>query len=530
RLPTRSRLLPAMDDSSAPGGISRRTFLGGGLATTLAATALPRGYFGPVAATQSATAYPFKLGVASGDPLADGVILWTRLAPDPLAGGGMPANAVKVRWQVASDEGMRTIVKSGTATARSEHAHSVHVDVRGLDPARPYWYRFVAGDDETEIARTRTAPAEDALAKRIRMAHVSCQRWDSGYYTAYADLAKHDLDLVVHVGDYIYEYSGGPVRDPAQPIPVSLEDYRNRYGLYKGDANLQAAHAIAPFVVTWDDHDVENNYTSEFPQPGSPTPDKASFLARRAGAYQAWWEHLPVRLPAPRGPDYPIFRRVPLGRLATVHVLDSRQYRTDQTCGTGDVGPRCDVAFDPETTVLGAEQERWLTKGLKGPQRWNVLANQVVMQQWRFAPGNEVWNLDQWDGYPVARDRMFAAMGAREVGDNVVLTGDAHSSWVGTLAADLDDAASEVLGVELVGPGISSVPSSALPSIEPAIHENSPHLRWSETTRTGWVRHDVTPADWRAEYRLVDDARVEGSPVTSASSWVIGPGGQIDEA
>jgi len=519
-----------MDRSAPTPEISRRTFLGGALATTLAATTIPTRLLGPVAATRSTTAYPFTLGVASGDPVADGVILWTRLAPDPLAGGGMPAKDVLVRWQVASDERMRKVVRSGTATARPEHAHSVHVDVGGLDPARPYWYRFVVGDDESAIARTTTAPAEDALAARIRMAHVSCQRYESGYFTAYADLAEHDLDLVVHVGEYIYESSSGPVRDSALPIAVSLEDYRTRYALYKTDRNLQAAHAVAPFVVTWDDHEVENNYTSEFAQPGSPTPDSASFLARRADAYRAWWEHQPVRLPAPDGPDYPIFRRVALGRLATVHVLDTRQYRTDQTCGTDDIGPRCDVSFDPKTTVLGAPQERWLAKGLQGSRRWNVLANQVVMQQWRFAPGNEVWNLDQWDGYPVARDRLFAAMSARDVADNVVLTGDVHSSWVGTLAVDLDDAASKVLGVELVGPGISSRPSSALPSIEPAIHANSPHLRWSETTRTGWVRHDVTPDEWRTEYRLVDDVLVEGSPVASASSWVIGRGGRLDEA
>lgn len=519
-----------MDRTVRTAEISRRTFLGGALSTTLAATTFPTRLLGPVAATQSTTAYPFTLGVASGDPVADGVILWTRLAPDPLGGGGMPAKNVKVRWQVANDERMRKVVRSGTATARPEHAHSVHVDVRGLDPARPYWYRFVVGDDETPIARTTTAPAEDALAARIRMAHVSCQRYETGYFTAYGDLAEHDLDLVVHVGDYIYETSNGPVRNMGLPIAISLDDYRTRYALHKGDQHLRAAHAVAPFVVTWDDHEVENNYTSEFAQPESPTPDEASFLARRADAYRAWWEHQPVRLPAPDGPDYPIFRRVPLGRLATIHVLDTRQYRTNQTCGTGDVGPRCDLAFDPRTTVLGATQERWLTKGLKGSRRWNVLANQVLMQQWRFTPGNEVWNLDQWDGYPVARDRVFAAMSARGVSDNVVLTGDVHSSWVGTLAVDFDDPASKVLGVELVGPGISSVPSAALSSIEPVVHANSPHVRWSETTRTGWVRHEVTPDEWRTEYRLVDDVTVANAPVRSASQWVYRRDGALERA
>ncbi|MEX1007452.1 MAG: alkaline phosphatase D family protein [Acidimicrobiia bacterium] len=525
-----------MDDSRSEGislagrRVSRRAFLGGA-AATLAATALPARFLGPVGAPPSSGGYPFSLGVASGDPLPDGVVLWTRLAPDPLAGGGMPARGVTVRWQVASDDRMRTIVRSGTATARPEHGHAVHVDVQRLEPGRPYWYRFVAGDDETPIARTRTAPADHVLPNRLRFAHVSCQRFDQGYYTAYADLAEHDLDLVLHVGDYIYEYSGGPVRDPMLPTPVTLDDYRLRYALYKSDEHLQTAHAIAPWLVTWDDHEVENNYTSDSPVPGSLTPDTASFLPRRAAAYRAWWEHQPVRLPAPTGPRARIYRRSSMGRLATIHVLDTRQYRTDQTCGVGDIGARCEAAFDPATTVLGPAQERWLGAGLRGNDaRWNVLANQVVMQQWRFAPGNAVWNLDQWDGYPVAPGPLLAPRRARGVADTVALTGDVHSSWVGTLAEDFDDPSSSVVGVEFVGPAVSTTPSRALAGIEPTIHENSPHLRWSETTRQGWVLHDVRPDEWRADYRLVDNVLVQGAPVTTASSWVVRHGGKLDEA
>ena len=522
---------PSEGTSPAARPLSRRVFLGGA-AATLAAAALPAHALAlaPVGPTPSSPGYPFTLGVASGDPLPDGVVLWTRLAPDPLADGGMLAGAVKVRWQVASDERMRTIVRSGTATAHPEHAHAVHVDVRGLEPARSYWYRFTAGNDETPIARTRTAPADDVLPRRLHFAHVSCQRFDQGYYTAYADLAEHDLDLVVHVGDYIYEYSGGPVRDTMLTPPVTLDDYRRRYARYKSDTHLQAAHASAPWLVTWDDHEVENNYTSDTPMPGSVTPDLASFLPRRAAAYQAWWEHQPVRLPAPVGPSARIYRRASMGRLATIHVLDTRQYRTDQSCGAGDVGERCAAAFDPATTVLGPAQERWLAGGLRANDaQWNVLANQVVMQQWRFAPGNVAWNLDQWDGYPVARDRLFATLGARGIADTVALTGDVHSSWVGTLAADFDDLNAKVVGVEFVGPAISTTPSRALAAFAPTIHQNSPHLRWSEVARQGWVLHDVRPDEWRADYRLVDTVTVEGAPVTTASSWAVQHGGRLDQ-
>ncbi len=517
----------ASDMSPLTRGISRRGFLGGAAAAFAAAT-LPRGLVVPNGATGLNSGNRFTLGVASGDPLPDGFVLWTRLAPDPLAGGGMPTSPVKVRWQVATDEEMRKVVKRGIATALPEHAHSVHVDVRGLDPGRPYWYRFVAGDDETPIGRTRTAPADDELPRRMQFGHVSCQRFDQGYYTAYADLAEHDLDLVIHVGDYIYEYPGGPVRGPQLSIPQTLDDYRLRYGLYKADTDLQAAHAIAPRLVTWDDHEVENNYTSDSPSDTSITPGAASFLPRRAAAYKAWWEHQPVRLPPPTGPDVQIYRRTSLGRLATVHVLDTRQYRTEQTCGSRDIGERCDAAFDPATTVLGTPQERWLTKGLRtADTQWNVLANQVVMQQWRIAPGNAAWNLDQWDGYPAARDRLFAELGRPGVADTITLTGDVHSSWVGTLAEDFDDLASKVLGVEFVGPAVSTTPSAQLAGIAPTILGNSPHMRWTEGTRNGWVHHDVRPNEWRTDYRLADDITVPGAPVTTASSWVVRHGGKL---
>jgi len=433
-----------------------------------------------------------------------------------------------VRWEVAADERMRRIVRSGRAVARARDAHAVHVDVRGLEPARTYWYRFRARGSATEPARTRTAPDPGAMPGRLRIGQVSCQRIDQGYYTAYADLAEHPLDVVVHLGDYIYESSGGLVRDHGLAEPVDLDGYRLRYAHYQQDRDLQAAHALAPWVVTWDDHEVENNYTSDAPEPSSATPDRDSFLRRRAAAYRAWWEHQPVRFDAPTGPDLRIYRRLRFGRLADLHVLDTRQYRSEQ-CGDGlDVGPRCEAASEPDFTVLGAQQERWLDKGLRqSSTRWNVLANQIVMQQWRFAPGNMVWNLDQWDGYPAARARVFESL-ADAGGTPVVLTGDVHSSWVGNLAADLDDPDSTPIGAELVGPGISSAPSSLLAGTIPTVLEQSPHIRWAGGTKRGWVRHVLTPDDWRAEYRLVDDALVEGSPVRSAATFTIGRDGRLE--
>lgn len=509
--------------------LDRRSFLsvsGIGLASLAAARrtspARPGGQ-GPASPT------PFTLGVASGDPLPSSVVIWTRLAPDPSdPTGGMSSRNVNVRWEVATDERMAKVVRSGRAVARATNAHTVHVDVRGLEPAHTYWYRFRASGEATEPARTRTAPKRGSMPRRLRIGQVSCQRIDQGYYMAYADLVEHELDVIVHLGDYIYESSGGPVRDHGMDEPVDLDGYRLRYAHYKQERHLQAAHAVAPWVVTWDDHEVENNYAGDAPEVSSMTPDRDSFLERRAAAYRAWWEHQPVRFAAPTGPNLRTYRRLRFGRLADLHVLDTRQYRSDQ-CGDGtDIGPRCDAANEPDFTVLGSRQERWLDKGLaKSETRWNVIANQIVMQQWRFAPGNAVWNLDQWDGYPAARARVFDSL-ADAGGTPVVLTGDVHSSWVGNLAADLDDPDSLVIGTELVGPGISSAPSPVLASTIPAVLDQSPHIRWAEGTQRGWVRNVITPDEWRAEYRLVDDALVEGSPVRRAASFTIDRDGTID--
>ncbi len=525
--------------------ISRRRFLGAAAATAFLAACSSGGSDGgeALAPPPSLSSDPFTLGVASGDPTDDGVVLWTRLAPDPLAGGGMPDEDVDVVWELGTDEDLKQTVAQGVASAIPELGHSVHVDASGLDADRPYWYRFRVGDFETPVARTRTMPAASASPGRMRMGQVSCQRFDPVFFVAYRDLAAtEDLDLVVHCGDYIYEKSsvaddasGTSVRDDPLPEAIDLVGYRNRYALTKSDEHLLAAHAIAPWLVTWDDHEVENNYTSDSPEIGSETPGREEFLARRAAAYQAWWEHTPVRLDAPSGPDLRIYRPASFGDLARFLVLDTRQYRSPQVCGDTeaglDVGPRCPESFEPEFTALGDEQEGWVADQLAGSDAiWNVIVQQVVMQQWRFAPGNTIWNLDQWDGYPAARDRFFETLRASGASNPVVLSGDVHSSWVGSLAADFDDPASEILATEFVATAISSEPSGALTAVTDVVLDNSPHIAWAETTKRGWMLHDVTRDAWRTNVRLVFDPTMEDSQVETESSWVVPAGGTLSEA
>ena len=490
--------------------------------TTTTAATLPPG--------PTFSANPFSLGVASGDPAHDSVVLWTRLAPRPLdPDGGMPAEAVTIGWQVATDETMADVVASGEAVAEPAFGHSIHVELEGLDPARDYWYRFFIGDWETSVARTRTTPEPSAMADRLVLGHVSCQRYDAGHWTAFDDLATHDLDAVVHCGDYIYENNGSNVRTLDLDEPQEVGGYRTVYGGYKSDPSLQAAHAVAPWIVTWDDHEVENNYQGDVAQNGSETPDRESFLARRAHAYQAWWEHMPVRLAAPTGPSWAIHRGIDFGRLLSLSVLDTRQYRTDQACAERDVGPTCEGSDGPDFTVLGADQEAWLSDRLRGSGAvYNVLQQQVVMQQWRFLPGDAAWNLDQWDGYPAARDRLLTDLRHPDVRNPVVLTGDVHSSWVGSLADDFDDENSAVIGTEFVGTSISS--ESILEPIIPATLAQNPHIEWAQASRRGWTRHEVTPTEWRADYREVDDATVPDSAVAVSTSWVLPDGGQVTQA
>lgn len=358
--------------------------------------------------------YPFKLGVASGDPRPDGVVLWTRLAPNPLAEsgrGGVPRQNIAVRWEVATDEGFRRIVRQGSEVARPELGHSVHAEVRGLAPKRPYFYRFKAGSETSPVGRTKTTPPFGAYTAKLSFAFASCQQYEHGYFGAFRRLAQEDLDLVVHLGDYIYEYgpneyraAGGNVRVHNSGEITTLAAYRNRHAQYRGDRDLQRAHAAHPWVVTWDDHEVENNYADEIPEQGQ-SPE--AFLQRRANAYQAYYEHVPLRRSSvPRGPDMRLYRRLAYGNLAEFNVLDTRQYRDDQANGDGIKAPSAE-SEDPNRTLTGDRQERWLLDGLADlGARWNVLAQQVFFAQRDFQNGaGQRFSMDSWDGYPASRER-----------------------------------------------------------------------------------------------------------------------------
>jgi alkaline phosphatase D len=509
--------------------VGRRRFIIG--AGALAGLAIARPVAGSLAAAPRFQTDPFSLGVASGDPTADGVVLWTRLAPDPLNGGGMAPEAVPVRWQLATDEGMRNVVQSGTALATPEWGHAVHVEVAGLAPARPYWYQFLAGGELSPVGRTRTAPAFGAPTDRFTFAFVSCQNWQQGLYPAYRRMAEEgqDLDLVIHLGDYIYEGGVGEnvVRPHEGPEPTTLEGYRNRYALYKSDPALQAAHAACPWLVTWDDHEVDNNYADSIDQDDS---DPAAFLIRRAAAYQAYYEHQPLRRASlPAGPDLLLYGRFTFGDLVSFHVLDTRQYRTDQParCAPEErtAAGYCPGAVVATQTMLGGAQKRWLFDGLdRSVARWNVLAQQTRFAQHDGNPDpaeRDFGGGDNWNGYVAERGEILDFWAARRPANPVVITGDIHSNWVYDLKADFDDPDSETLGTEYIGTSISSGgdrPDGVYTTRFGGSADN-PHEVFFNNNK-GYVRCTLDRRLWRADYRVVPTVRDPDAPIATLASFV----------
>jgi alkaline phosphatase D len=522
----------ARQRAKKPVGVSRRAFLGAAAGLGLVA-ATPRSLRSPLLVTRDGPKLagpPFTLGVASGDPLPDRVVLWTRLAPDPQAlDGGMPATPVAVRWEVASDGGFRKIVRRGTARAMPGAAHSVHVDAGGLDSGADYFYRFIAGGEESPVGRTRTAPARDAATPSVRFAFASCQQYEEGYFTAHRHLAEEDVDLVAFLGDYIYEDGATPesLRVHEGPEPTDLAGYRARYATYKADVDLQAAHAAHAWAVIWDDHEVENNYAADRAQNDTVSP--AEFLTRRAAAYRAWWEHQPVRLPAPTGPDVVMYRTLAFGRLATFQLLDTRQYRTDQACGSAvDIGAPCPDIDSPDATLLGEKQTKWLSGALGDSRsRWNLIAQQVMVGPVNFAPtlpGGGIVNLDQWDGYGAARGSLMKQL-AQLAPNPVVLTGDIHSSWVHDLVAETSDASGtsdRVIATELVGASITS--SFPFESVVRDAVASQRAIKYFEGTRHGYVRAEVDQEHLRADFRYVSSIDTPTATIETGATFVVEAG------
>ena len=501
----------------------RQVLVGGAVglgAAALAGIGAPAAHAGTVS-PRSRVSDPFSLGVASGDPLPDGVVLWTRLAPDPLAEdglGGMPDRRAQVQWQVSENEDFRSITASGRVETGPEAAHSVHVEVNGLRPGAHYFYRFRTGNEISPVGRTKTAPAPGSSPDRFSFAFASCQNYTQGHYTAQAHLAAEDLDLVAFLGDYIYEGGGqgtiGRGHLPAHET-TSLSDYRIRHAQYKTDEGLQAAHAAFPWAVVFDDHEVENNWADDNSYGQDVDPEE--FLRRRARAFQAYYEHMPLRsAQRPDGSDLQLFRRLSYGDLVDLYLLDTRQYRSVQV----EDGER----DDPERTLLGQRQREWLLDGLANSgSRWNILAQQVFFSQRDFVDGAETnFSNDAWDNYRVERDSVRDRLA--DTANPVVVTGDVHANYVCDVKADFDDPDSATVATELVGTsftsggdGVDQRPTDAV-----QLQEN-PHIHYINRRR-GYVRNVVTPTEWTADYRIVDYVSEPGAPVGDLARFVIDEG------
>jgi alkaline phosphatase D len=449
-------------------------------------------------------------------------VLWTRLAAEELADSPRSAG-VPVRWELAHDDAFARIARRGEVLALPELGYSAHVEVEGLEPGRAYFYRFFAGGAASPVGRTRTPPASP---ERLRVAYASCQNYNHGHFTALRHMAAEDLDVVLHLGDYIYE--GGAERSRPRMHGAdevfSLEQYRERYGLYRRDPDLQLAHASLPWVLTWDDHDVENNYAAGIPE-RDQDPDE--FILRRAAAYQAYYEFMPLRRTSiPRGPGMGLYRRLRFGELASLHVLDTRQYRDDQACDDR-IKPTCEQRDEPGRSMLGADQERWLERGLReSGTRWNLLAQQVVMAPllYHTGDGTAAYSMDAWDGYPAARQRLLETFASDAVHNPVVLTGDIHSSWVLDLHADPERPESPVVGTELVGTSITTGGDGRDAYEESdGMNARNPHVRFYDERR-GYVTCEVTKTKLLARFRVVPLITVPGGGVETRATFVVEDG------
>jgi alkaline phosphatase D len=447
----------------------------------------------------AASADPFALGVASGDPATDGFVLWTRLVGP--AGTSLAPRAVQVGFEIALDAGFRRIVRTGVEIARPEAAHSVHVELHGLNPGTTYWYRFHALGATSPVGRTRTVPVE---AERLRLALTSCQHWELGWFGAYRDMIAAAPDIIVQVGDYIYEqsYPKEPsVRSFGAPDPTDLDGYRARYALYRSDPDLREAHRLFPWLVTWDDHEVLNDYAALANREGLPPQ---VFALRRAAAYQAYFEHMPIRpslwrsRPSPR-----LFRGVDWGELASLSMLDTRQYRSAPACAAPNVArnvklDHCAERHGADRSMLGRAQEAWLAGRLEQERRpWTVLAQGVFFAPLAFDGTGEAVFSDQWDGYPAGRDRLLGQLARPSVNNAVMLSGDIHSFWVNDLHAE-----SAIVGTEIVTSALAA--QSPPPGRFGDALANNPHIRFSDMTHTGYVLMDLDRLHLSAQLRRID--------------------------
>lgn len=478
---------------------------------------------------------PFALGVASGSPTSNGFILWTRLAPDPLVQddatpGGIAlrhhAAGIALDYEIAIDPGMRHVLRQGTALAEAEHAYSVHLPVDGLAPDRPYWYRFHLGPYTSAIGRAVTLPRAGRPAARVKLGVTSCANFERGYFSGYRHLAAEQPDLVLMLGDYIYEQveKHRPVlrRHSDNTVPTTLNGYRRRYAQYRLDADLQNLHATAATLVTWDDHEVENDYAGDWSESFTPPVE---FAQRRQAAYRAFYEHMPVRnRPTATGLD--IYDGVTIGDLARISLLDGRQYRARGACyAAPDQGGghqvdslACPELLDPSRSMLGWDQERWLGGNLAtSPARWNIVAQNVIMAELdtREAGGKVTAWTDAWDGYPLARRRLLEQL--TRTRNPVVFSGDIHSFWSNDLALDGRAIASEFVTSSITSDG---PPQAHLQSLEDA-HS---HVHFAEGRQRGYTLVEIDGGTLTSHFRAISTVTDPKAELATLRSFVIEDG------
>ncbi len=519
--------------------VSRRRLLRGATAGGLAVMAAP-------AVLRYATAQswragdPFSLGVAAGAPRPDGFVLWTRLAPEPLSRnpatpGGMSGGDVTLNYEIATDPAMRDIVRRGEATAEQAFGYAVHLDVNGLAPGRPYWYRFMSGEAASRIGRAATLPAPGAAVDRLRFGFASCSNYEHGYFAAYRHLADEDPAFVLYLGDYIYEFieENRPiVRRHSDGIEAAtLPTYRNRYAQYRLDPDLQRLHAEVPALVTWDDHEVQNDYADKWSQ---YFDDPELFLKRRAAAYQAFYEHMPVRpiLSRPEGPLMRIYDRFTFGDLIEISMIDGRQYRSREACyGPPNKGgfhlesnTSCPERREAGRTMMGFGQEAWLYTGLAHAKaQWNLIAQDVLMAQFRIRrDGADLFSTDTWDGYPANRARLLKHVQERQVPNPVVVGGDIHSFFANDLRLDFDDPTSPIVATEFIGTSISSYgpPHDILAQALP----DNPHVHFFESRQRGYVCVELERGAMQVRMRTVSDATDPKATIATLRTFAVEAG------
>jgi alkaline phosphatase D len=480
---------------------------------------------------------PFSLGVASGAPRPDGFVLWTRLAPEPMSTdpetpGGMSGGDVAVRYEIAADDAMANVVRAGDAVAEQKFAHSVHLDVSGLQPGRPYWYRFKSGDVVSPVGRAVTLPAPGASLDKLRFGFVSCSNYEHGYFSAYRHLTEENPDVVLFLGDYIYdtieEFKPTVRRHSDGVVASTLPTYRNRYAQYRLDLDLQRLHAHVPSLVTWDDHEVENDYADQWSQ---WFIEPARFLLQRAAAYQAFYEHMPVRpiLSYPEGPVMRVYDRFTFGDLIEISMIDGRQYRSREACygppfkggGHVETNETCPERLSAARTMMGFAQEAWLYEGFaKSKAKWNVVGQDVLMAQYHEKQnGLDGFWTDDWDGYPANRTRLLKRIADTRVPNPVVIGGDIHSFFANDLRTDFDDPASPIVATEFVGTSISSY---ALPyEVFAQTLNESPHVHFFESRKRGYVSVDLDRSRMNVRMQVVSDAHDPNATISTLKTFAV---------